>query len=217
MTKQTLVLFALIFTMLTSMTNCEKMEGPVTTVKGSITDYTTKLGYGNITLQVTRKNFTWGGNHYSDQDTVVTNSEGQYELTFTPETAGEFFIDYKDANYGKNYSVSVDSGSKELKLGATNIVNFEVRKLVNLRLNLKNNSTEIRNSWSFYIGSGGLFRFTTLNPHTKDTTLYLQASRLENAVLSSTLYNEGIIGSEIKIESQIHVGEIDTVVEMIHK
>ena len=204
--------------MLTSMTNCEKMEGPTTTVKGSITDYSTKQGYGNITLQIARITRNLGGGlHYTAFDTVVTNAEGNYEVTFIPKGSGVFSIDYKDSDYRKNYYSTVDSGSKDLILGNTNIVNFKTRKLVNLQVKLKNNSLEIRNGWSLYVESSGLVRFISLNPLTKDTVFFLKASRLENATLVSTLYDEGVIRSEMKVKNQISIGEKDTVVQMIHK
>jgi len=67
------------------------------------------------------------------------------------------------------------------------------------------------------VESSGLVRFISLNPLTKDTVFFLKASRLENATLVSTLYDEGVIGSEMKVKNQISIGEKDTVVQMIHK
>ena len=204
--------------MLTSMTNCEKMEGPTTTVKGSITDYSTKQGYGNITLQITQVSGNLSGTrNYTDFETVVTNSEGNYELTFIPKGSGTFSIDYKDYNYGKDYSAPVDSGSKDLKLGAINIVNFKTRKLVNLQVNLRNSSAEARNRWSVSVASAGLGRYVNLNPITKDTSLFFKVSRLTSTTLNSFYYDEGISGSQTRVENQIYIGDKDTVVQVIHK
>lgn len=200
------------------MTNCEKMEGPITTVKGSITDYSTKRGYGNITLQITRVSGNWSGTrNYKDLDTVVTNSEGKYELTFIPRGSGTFSIDNKDYNYGKDYSASVDSGSKELVLGRTNIVNFKTRKLVNLKVNLQSSSSEPRNRWDMYVSAAGLFTGAYPNILAKDTILSFKVSRLSKAVIHSVRYDDGVNGSEIVQENEINVGVIDTTIQIIYK
>lgn len=199
------------------MSECDKIKGPETTVTGSVTDYYTKEPYPNIVLQVTRRTGTFGGGNYTDLDTVVTDANGSFRLTFTPMGLGEFKL------YFKHYYIRdvglhhfVDSTAVPLELGKINTRNFKVTKLVKMKVNLKNQSSQNRNA--FWLSSNyccvGL---SILNGDiAKDTTFTGQVPRFTKIRLTSKFYNANENGTLKEFKHEFNIGAKDTTVNIIN-
>ncbi|MFC5284415.1 hypothetical protein ACFPJS_13155 [Pedobacter alpinus] len=176
------------------MSECADQEGPQTIVNGKVYDAITNEGYSNIPLQITRERFGFGGSRYEDFDTVVTDNKGEYHLNFTPILPGTFTIYFKDYDlrkYGllEEYNIS---SRKELEIGKTNTIDFKVKKLINLKINLKNSSNYNFNTFRLNSASCNCINYQVDSLRiTKDTTLNFKVPRLTKIFATSMFYNKG--------------------------
>ena len=182
------------FIILTSMSECST-EGPITTIKGKVTDVNTGEPYEKIPLMLVREAPGLKSTVSIDFDSVITDRTGNYSLTFTPLIPGEYSIRlYYDQQLNK-YSVSNILKPKflpDLTLGEINTANFAVDKLINLTLRLKNSSNFDYTNFSLTARPYYCIEYFTKGVNiAKDTTLNFKVPRLTPLKITSYFFGGG--------------------------
>lgn len=192
-TYEALILILSVF-LLTSMSECKDHEGPNTMVNGTLSDEDTDEIYRGVTLIVERRKPVAFGAHFIDLDSAITDRDGGYRINFTPILPGTFTVGIKHSDLKKHgLKQSNESETyKELEVGKTNNINFKVKKLINLKLNLKNSSNHNLNAFRMNSGNCYCVNYSSYGTEvTKDTTLNFIVPRFSNMIITSTFHETG--------------------------
>jgi len=220
----TIVSLGAFFFILCSMSNCKEdmTLGPLTTVHGKVTDVITGQGVPNISFQIkkdySKPGYIDGGTGVSLYDTVSTQADGTYTLTFVPKGTGFFSLEYKDLGH----NLAAYALTNYINIGADNTLDFKVYQSIRLGVNVHNTTDHGRKSFMFsyvsnapyYYDSGYLMNFVTDKsftytvPHLSKITLI---SNFNNGY-SATQYN--ILTDTLVFRQSFNTGSKDTTINI---
>ena len=212
----------LLFVAITSMSDCEKVKGPETVVTGSVTDFSTNEGYDNVVLQVKREMGGIDQIFYEGMDTVITDAQGNYRLTFIPMGLGaRFSLDYKHHDL-KQYGIApyFTGTSNEIELGKVNTIDFKVKKLVNLRVHLVNKSDQDHSNFQLSSDCHCISFNRSTSSNTKipvDTILNFKVPRLSTIQIASRFYDLGnTLSKQVLFTKDFTIANSDTTLKIVN-
>jgi hypothetical protein len=141
---------AVVFILCCSLSNCkDTTPGPSTKVHGVVTEAKTNIRLAGIKLQVIRVYTEFlSGPKEAKYDVITTGTDGTYYHTFTPQGKGTFYLRVISAD---PYVDQSTTSSQSITLGELNTFNYDVTKLVSLKVDLKNSSDQGRTGFHVFI------------------------------------------------------------------
>ncbi|HSY62590.1 MAG TPA: hypothetical protein VK796_11980 [Cytophaga sp.] len=191
----------------------------VTTVTGKVTDKVTGLGLSNVPVMLSGCVIpvccTPGVLICNFLDTAFTDVNGNYEITFTPDSK----LYYQVVSKGNSTYYNDTSNLVNVTVGKTNEINFPLShiKILQVKLNISNT---IQNSFSFNYSttksnyfSGSFIIQNNPNILTFDTTLNLDALAFSNYTFfgSSCNYSSGkYTNCNLSLDTILFIQNLDT-------